>query len=184
MIDTIPTEILVSALVIVTGGIAAIVRWRRGQLGDAGLETQLRDLIVQETDVVPATEEISEETIRTAVTDALPDDDPSWMTLDGSYFAPQPEDVDALRDLSSAPQWLPYRSERYDCEDFAFSYQALAALLGGVNTVGVVIDWSDAHAYNVIVDSAGEVRFYEPQSDMPVVIGSDGYEADDVTVVF
>ena len=184
MIETIPNELLVSLGVIMAGGIAVVAKWRRGQIGDGGLETQLRDLAAEETDVVPASEQVGEEFVRAAVTDALPDDDPEWLTLDGRYFAPGAGDVDALRGLSSAPQWLPYREERYDCEDFAFSFQALAALIGGVNTVGVVIDWSDSHAYNVIVDANGGVVFYEPQDDHPIRIGSDGYAADDVTVVF
>ena len=184
MISSIPNEMLASLAIIIFGGIAAVVRWRRGQLGYAGLETQLRDLVAEETGAIPATEQVGEAFVRAAVNDALPDDDPDWLTLDGSYFAPEGGDIDQLRDVSSAPQWLPYREERYDCEDFAFSFQALAALIGGVNTVGVVIDWSDSHAYNVIVDANGGVVFYEPQDDHPIRIGSDGYAADDVTVVF
>jgi len=35
----------------------------------------------------------------------------------------------------------------------------------GISTVGVVVDWSAAHAYNIVIFDDQSIAFYEPQDD-------------------
>ena len=137
----------------------------------------------------PSTRELSEDDLDAALVEAIPaydsDDEPiDVVTSDGISRARVAADLGLVRTLASAPQWLPYRPERFDCENFAAAFRTLVAFIGGVNTVGVVYDWSAGHAYNVIVDSRGEVQFYEPQSDEVVTIGSGDYVLEDALIVF
>jgi len=58
-----------------------------------------------------------------------------------------------------------------------------------VNTVGVVIDWSGGHAYNIVYLEDGSVFLYEPQTgDRPEVgdaLGDDeSYTMDNVDIFF
>ncbi len=47
-----------------------------------------------------------------------------------------------------APQVREYTEELYDCDDFAFTLKAKLARQG-ITAVGVVLDFSGEHAYNV-----------------------------------
>jgi len=62
------------------------------------------------------------------------------------------------------------------CENFAFTFKALVDRVYGLNQVGLVIDWSGGHGYNVIVFADGEVWFFEPQNDQTVSIGTGIYK--------
>ena len=55
-------------------------------------------------------------------------------------------------------------AERFDCADFAFHLKQVFAH-NGVNSVGVVIDASWRHAYNIIMFTDGERALFEPQDD-------------------
>ena len=58
-----------------------------------------------------------------------------------------------------------YISEQYDCDNFAFSFKARVDKWFHLNCVGLVIDWSGAHAYNIVVFKDGTWSLFEPQSD-------------------
>ena len=58
-----------------------------------------------------------------------------------------------------------YISEKYDCDNFAFSFKARVDKWFHLNCVGLVIDWSGAHAYNIVVFKDGTWSLFEPQSD-------------------
>ena len=67
-----------------------------------------------------------------------------------------------------------YISERYDCDDFAFTFKGNVAQKLDINGVGFVCDYSGRHAYNCILVNVGnELKFYviEPQNDKFVVKG-------------
>tara|TARA_R110002012_G_scaffold54593_2_gene139766 strand:+ start:4967 stop:5473 length:507 start_codon:yes stop_codon:yes gene_type:complete len=64
-----------------------------------------------------------------------------------------------------------YVSEHYDCENFAFSFKARTDRKFGINTVGLVIDYSGGHAYNLVLFSDSPPLLYEPQTDEWVYIG-------------
>ena len=64
-----------------------------------------------------------------------------------------------------------YVKDKYDCENFAFSFKARTDRRFGINTVGLVIDYSGGHAYNVVLFTDSPPLLYEPQTDEWVYIG-------------
>ena len=86
-------------------------------------------------------------------------------------------DVDAVQ----------YVSERRDCDNFAVALAGQIGLRLRVNGVGVVVDYSGRHAYNVLLVGDQLVggplelkaRLIEPQSDRTVNVGDklSGHEA-------
>ena len=58
-----------------------------------------------------------------------------------------------------------YISEEYDCDNFAFSFKARCDRRLGINAVGLVIDYSGGHAYNLVIFSDAAPALFEPQSD-------------------
>jgi len=69
-----------------------------------------------------------------------------------------------------------YVTEQYDCDNFAFNFKARVARKFGVNSVGLVIDYSGGHAYNLIVFSDGTWKIFEPQSDRWPELGTGLYK--------
>jgi len=106
--------------------------------------------------------------IKESLKAALPawGDGVSRLPLDGTYYCPDRDGFDVLREERGA-EWLPYTKAQFDCEDFAALFRAIATRDYGVNAVGVVVDWSaePAHSYNAIVLADGSVLLYEPQDD-------------------
>lgn len=96
------------------------------------------------------------------VVDALPE--VKRIPLDGKYYAPSRDDFHKVirRDVTNL---MAYEKAKFDCENFAMHFAGQAGMMYGVNTVGVVIDWSSAHSYNVIVYDDDSYEFYEPQTD-------------------
>ena len=71
-----------------------------------------------------------------------------------------------------------YRSERYDCDDFAKAFAAACGRKLGLNGVGIVVDVSAGHAYNVILVNDGgccKAVFVEPQNDRIIFAPRPGY---------
>jgi hypothetical protein len=58
-----------------------------------------------------------------------------------------------------------YIPEKHDCDNFAIMFYATAVEDFQLNSIGIVIDWSSGHAYNLIVLSNRQVLLLEPQSD-------------------
>jgi hypothetical protein len=57
-------------------------------------------------------------------------------------------------------------------------------MLMGINTVGVVIDWSGAHAYNILMTADGTVNLYEPQGGyIAEPGGEDRHTFENVTIL-
>ena len=191
MLDALPPEyVAIAALTLTTT--AAYLRNNDGAVRRKAieLETVLRRYARHEFGVPsPEVQGIDREEIDAALQTAIPaydgTDDPIRVVYsDGTYLAPVETDTHLLAAAGRVPALFPYRPARYDCENFAGAYRALAAFLLGVNSVGVVYDWSAGHAYNVVVTAGGGVRFYEPQDGEWVAIGEGNYTLENALVVF
>jgi len=187
------SELLTPTTAAATASIVAIVSLyvkslRGGNKNDIEAETKIREIVSEHGIPSPEGDQISEEKMLNAVRDAMPegyDDEITDYTLDGTYFSPNKEELDELRLLAGWIEYLPYRPERFDCEDFGFGFYVLSRFIGGVNSVGVVIDWESVHAYNVVVDSDGNAYWYEPMEDQFVEAGEDNHGlSDDILIIF
>ena len=115
-----------------------------------------------------------EGTVIDAALDALIPAFPSskvWrIAMDGKYYCPQPDDFAKIIGWD----WLdskPWIAEKFDCDEFAFAFKGRLGDLWMVNSVGLIIDWSSTHAYNVVVLADGKALAYEPQDDTIPKIG-------------
>jgi len=64
-----------------------------------------------------------------------------------------------------------YVLDQFDCDNFAFNLKAQVAKEYGLNNVGMVIDNSGGHAYNVVIFRDGTAELLEPQSDRWIIPG-------------
>ncbi|MDQ2053222.1 hypothetical protein [Halobellus sp. H-GB7] len=189
---TLPTAVASLLGLLLTAGAAYLGgRTKRARSAVIRFETELRRILEDKWGIPsPATRRITRSTIDQALQNAIApydgSNDPIRVAYtDGTWLAPIPADVDLLRVGGVLTSILPYRPERFDCENFAGAFRALVAFGLGTNTVGVVIDWSGGHAYNVIVDADGGVTFYEPQDDRVVEVGKEGnYQLQNALIVF
>lgn len=159
-------------------GVAAIPTARRRVA-----ETAIRRLVAQTVDI-PASEAVSNETLREVIHDHIDPSDVRIVTADGDYYATDRSGVGTLAQIGDALDWLPYRPDRFDCEEYAELVVVIAAFVGGVNAVGVVYDWSGSHAYPVFVTADGEAVFVESQTGEIVNVGEGLYALDDATIIF
>ena len=86
------------------------------------------------------------------------------LHLDSKYW------VCTKKDFQNWIEWdwtngKRYISEEYDCDNFAFSFKARCDRKIGINAVGLVIDYSGGHAYNLVVFSDVAPELFEPQND-------------------
>lgn len=105
------------------------------------------------------------------------------LPLDGKYYTVSKED---MRSISSWEETnlLDYEADQYDCDNFALSFMSSVQREFGVTTVGLVIDWSGTHAYNMLVYEDGSVELFEPQNDNIVEPGdADRFAFDNVRVI-
>ena len=60
-----------------------------------------------------------------------------------------------------------YYADKFDCDSFSFMFITHLASKYGVNGVGIVLDFSGAHAYNFVVypRKKDNLRLFEPQND-------------------
>jgi hypothetical protein len=88
--------------------------------------------------------------------------------LDGRYRALPMRVWELVLEYSQVDK-KQYRSEHYDCDNFAMALCGQVPTLFDVNGVGFVVDFSGGHAYNAILvsESRGhlEVVGVEPQND-------------------
>ncbi|AFH21856.1 hypothetical protein OSG_eHP11_00045 [environmental Halophage eHP-11] len=173
-----PAVVSIFGLAAAILGVAALPTARRRVV-----ETTIRRLLARWVDT-PTSEPIEESTIREAVHDHIDPSDVRIVTADGSYYATDRDGVESLARIGDALDWLPYRPDRFDCEEYAELLVAIAAFVGGVNACGVVYDWSGGHAYNVVVTTDGEAIFVESQTGEIVTVGEGSYALDDATIIF
>jgi hypothetical protein len=91
----------------------------------------------------------------------------AWLPLDGTYYATD------LETFKKIVEWdwtdtRKYLVDTFDCDKFAMYFKARVSIDFGINAIGVILDYSSEHAYNLVIlkDSQG-VRWmlYEPQTD-------------------
>lgn len=86
------------------------------------------------------------------------------VPLDGTYYCAWKADIKHFMSHHWGDE-LDYVRSKYDCETFAFRFKADADQ-HGFNNVGVVVDWSNRHAYNIAVyPGANTPSLIEPQSN-------------------
>lgn len=76
-----------------------------------------------------------------------------------------------------------YTKDQFDCDDYAFLMKANATYFYGINSVGLVIDNSGKHAYNIIVFSDKTAKIFEPQSDKWIEPGEGLYLMEEGTII-
>jgi hypothetical protein len=108
--------------------------------------------------------------VNTFVEDNALDTEIEWVFVDKYYFAPHT----LVSDVGRITGVLPYRPERFDCEDYAALYKVLHAFVLGVNAIGIVVDWTGGHSYNIVILSDGTVKLIEPQNGKVVDPGAKG----------
>ena len=84
--------------------------------------------------------------------------------LDNKYVAVSEKEFQKIIDWDWTDN-KKYVAEKYDCDNFAFSFKARVDRKFHINTVGLVIDYDGGHAYNIIMFSNGTSKIFEPQSD-------------------
>ena len=101
--------------------------------------------------------------------------------LDQKYIAVPQKEFQKIIDWDWTDN-KKYIAEKYDCDNFAFSFKARVDRRFHVNTVGLVIDYDAGHAYNIIIFADGTSKIFEPQSDSWPKIGSKMYKFNRETV--
>lgn len=94
----------------------------------------------------------------------------SRLVLDNQYWVCSRKIFRQIVDLDWTDR-LPYLTNRFDCENFAFTFMSSVNLIFGMNNVGVVVDWSSGHAYNIVLFDDGTWSLFEPQTDVYSKIG-------------
>jgi len=88
-----------------------------------------------------------------------------WLRLDGKYYTTDRKTLERLIkwDWTDTKK---YELDRFDCDKFAFYFKARMALDFGINAIGVVLDYSAAHAYNLLLpNDVDQPLIFEPQND-------------------
>lgn len=94
-----------------------------------------------------------------------------WNPLDGRYVALPIETWEMFLKYSGVDR-LHYKSETLDCDDFAVILAGECKRKTQVNGIGIVVDFSGGHAYNMLLAYKGSKLFIitiEPQDDVLVL---------------
>ena len=102
--------------------------------------------------------------------------------LDSRYWTVDKTTFEAM--VKSGWSWRrSYLAEKFDCDDFAVAFKGRMAELFGINSVGIMIDWSSKHAYNILILDDGSVHAFEPQAGLWARLGSDNYQCKDGVLI-
>ena len=100
------------------------------------------------------------------------------IVVDSKYRVPSVVGYQAmLRHIHTAQ--FKYAPKIFDCDDFSRVFQSFANVFFGVNGVGVVLNFGEKHAYNIVFYYKGVHLLYsivEPQADVSVQASKDPYE--------
>jgi len=99
----------------------------------------------------------------------------SWqrVLLDNKYWTCSKEEFQKVVEYNTINE-KQYVLEQYDCDNFAFAFKAQVAMNHNLNNVGLVIDNSGGHAYNVVIFDDGTAQLFEPQNDTWITPGESG----------
>jgi len=96
---------------------------------------------------------------------ALPNygDKVTRMTLDGKFWMVDKEQMKKIveEDMTDKKK---YQRDLFDCDNFSLMFVTHLADTYDINQAGIVLDYSGAHAYNVIVYPNGKLELFEPQT--------------------
>jgi hypothetical protein len=90
-----------------------------------------------------------------------------WFRLDKNYYTTGYETFKKIIEWD----WTDtrkYITDVFDCDDFATYFKARMAIEFNINAIAIVLDYSSAHAYNIVIlkDCSGVKWYiYEPQTD-------------------
>jgi hypothetical protein len=90
-----------------------------------------------------------------------------WMRLDSYYYTTD------LNTFKKIVEWdwtdtRKYIHDVFDCDKFAFYFKSRIAIDFHINAVGIILDYSAGHAYNLVIlkhNSKVAWYLYEPQTD-------------------
>ena len=97
------------------------------------------------------------------------------IALDNKYRLCNQDDMIKIIEWDFIDQ-KGYIAEFWDCDKFALAFKSRCAMVFGVNQVALVVDWSSAHAYNLIVLPDEGILLYEPQTDLYWNINDHDYQ--------
>ena len=103
------------------------------------------------------------------------------ILTDEDYYVPTAEQWSEILTYNRAEE-RDYMEHRRDCDDYAIYVKGCVGMNWGVNGIGLVMDVSSKHAYNVLLlqmRNGADYTFaaFEPQTDRYVAAGSEGYRA-------
>lgn len=104
------------------------------------------------------------------------------LCLDQTYYAVTKSQWDQVINAIGSNH-LAYETDRFDCDKFATYFAAMCALDYGINSAGMVLDYTGSHAYNAILvapDTTGDDPTFmvlEPQTDQ-YVLNPDGHHVE------
>ena len=95
------------------------------------------------------------------------------LAFDKDYYTCSYFDFEKIRRLN-INELVTYQPQVFDCDDISTLFKSFVSLVCGLNNVGIVIDYSGRHAYNVVILSNGVVKFYEPQTNEYIRLSNTG----------
>jgi hypothetical protein len=111
--------------------------------------------------------DITDKKLNEALSNAIPDYGEAIRrtTLDADYYAAE-DSEQVQKAIENTAHGYVYETDVFDCENFAMLAASQMGSRYGINTVGVVVDWSapTTHAYNVVVYGDSSVEFVDPQN--------------------
>jgi hypothetical protein len=90
-----------------------------------------------------------------------------WLRLDGTYYTTNLETFKKIIEWDFTDT-RKYLLDQFDCDKFAIYFKSRMAIDYKINSIGVILDYSSGHAYNIIiVKDNDQVKWllYEPQND-------------------
>ena len=99
-------------------------------------------------------------------------DPKNWQRihLDNKYWTCTKPEFQKILETNTINE-KQYVLDQFDCDNFAFNLKAQIAKDYNLNNVGMVIDNSGGHAYNVVIFRDGTAELLEPQTDKWVTPG-------------
>ncbi|MAH44979.1 hypothetical protein CMI37_04070 [Candidatus Pacearchaeota archaeon] len=92
------------------------------------------------------------------------------ITLDNKYWFCSKDHFQKIVDYNTLNE-KKYALDQFDCDNFAFAFKSQVAMNHNLNNVGMVIDNSGGHAYNVVIFNDMSASLFEPQTDQWITPG-------------
>jgi hypothetical protein len=112
--------------------------------------------------------QLSEIDLQSVINDIYSKSRPAgWLRLDGTYYTTDQQT------FTNIVKWdwtdtRKYITDTFDCDKFAMYFKSRISIDFGINAIGIVIDYSAGHAYNLVILKGSQGinwYLYEPQND-------------------